>query len=415
MELIEKLEILGAAAKFDASCSSSGSSRKGVDGGIGSAYRAGICHSWAADGRCISLLKVLFTNYCINDCAYCINRRSNDVKRATFTVDELVSLTMNFYKRNYIEGLFLSSGIIKNADFTMEKLIAVAKKLRTEENFHGYIHLKVIPGASDILIKEAGLYADRVSVNIELPSEKSLKLLTEKSKESIIKPMTDITGDIVENREERRKTKKLPLFAPAGQTTQLIVGATPETDRKIVKLTEAFYKKFSMKRVYYSAFVPVNSDNRLPVVSMPPLDREHRLYQADWLMRFYGFQADEIVTDENPFLSDEIDPKAVWAMRNMHLFPLEINTAAFEMILRVPGIGRKSAFRIVYARKNGSLDFDDLKRIGVVLKRARYFITCKGKMMAETLITEKNVLEAMKTTSTKAGAADHTYEQLSLF
>ena len=415
MELIEKLEILGAAAKFDASCSSSGSTRSGVPGGIGSAYKAGICHSWSADGRCISLLKVLFTNYCINDCAYCINRRSNDVKRAAFTVDELVSLTMNFYKRNYIEGLFLSSGIIKNADFTMERLISVAKKLRLEENFNGYIHLKVIPGASDILVKEAGLYADRVSVNIELPSEKSLKLLTEKSRESIIKPMTDITCDIVENRKERKKTKKLPLFAPAGQTTQLIVGATPETDFKIVRLTEAFYKKFSMKRVYYSAFVPVNSDNRLPVISTPPLNREHRLYQADWLMRFYGFQAEEIVSEANPFLSDEVDPKALWAMRNMHLFPIEINTCDFETILRVPGIGRTSALRIVGARRNGPLDFDDLKRIGVVLKRARYFITCRGKMMPETKISEREVFEAMKTTSTKAGAADHVYEQLSLF
>ena len=415
MELIEKLEILGAAAKFDASCSSSGSDRRGTFGGIGSGHKSGICHSWSADGRCISLLKVLFTNYCINDCAYCINRRSNDVRRAAFTVDELVSLTMNFYKRNYIEGLFLSSGIIKNADFTMEKLIAVAKKLRTEENFNGYIHLKVIPGASDILIKEAGLYADRVSVNIELPSEKSLKLLTEKSRDSIIKPMGDICGDIAENREERKKTKKLPLFAPAGQTTQLIVGATPESDFKIVKLTEAFYKKFSMKRVYFSAFVPVNSDRRLPVVSTPPLDREHRLYQADWLMRFYGFQADEIVTEDDPFLSDEVDPKALWAMRNMHLFPLEVNTAAFEMILRVPGIGRQSAVRIVSARRNGTLDFDDLKRIGVVLKRARYFITCKGKMMADTDLAERTVFEAMKTTSTRAGSADHTIEQLSLF
>ena len=415
MELIEKLEILGAAAKFDASCSSSGSTRGGVPGGIGSAYKAGICHSWSADGRCISLLKVLFTNYCINDCAYCINRRSNDVKRAAFTVDELVTLTMNFYKRNYIEGLFLSSGIVKNADFTMERLISVAKRLRLEENFNGYIHLKVIPGASGILVKEAGLYADRVSVNIELPSEKSLKLLTEKSRESIIKPMSDITCDIAENREERKKTKKLPIFAPAGQTTQLIVGATPETDRKIVRLTEAFYKKFSMKRVYFSAFVPVNSDNRLPVVSTPPLNREHRLYQADWLMRFYGFQADEIVTEANPFLSDEVDPKALWAMRNMQLFPIEINTCTFEMILRVPGIGRTSALRIVSARKNGALDFDDLKRIGVVLKRARYFITCKGKMMPETKLSERMVFEAMKTTSTKAGAADHVYEQLSLF
>lgn len=415
MELIEKLEILGAAAKFDASCSSSGSDRRGTAGGTGSAHRSGICHSWSADGRCISLLKVLFTNYCINDCAYCINRRSNDCRRASFTVDELVTLTMNFYKRNYIEGLFLSSGIIKNADFTMEKLILVAKKLRTEENFNGYIHLKVIPGASEILIKEAGLYADRVSVNIELPSEKSLKLLTEKSKDSIIKPMSEICGDIVENREERKKTKKLPVFAPAGQTTQLIVGATPETDRKIISLTEAFYKKFNMKRVYFSAFVPVNSDNRLPVVSAPPLDREHRLYQADWLMRFYGFQADEIVSEANPFLSDDIDPKAVWAMRNMHLFPLEVNTAAFEMILRVPGIGRQSAFRIVGARKSGSLDFGDLKRIGVVLKRARYFITCKGKMMADTDLAERTVIEAMKSTSTRAGAVDHTYEQLSLF
>jgi putative DNA modification/repair radical SAM protein len=415
MELIEKLEILGAAAKFDASCSSSGSDRHGTPGGIGSGHKSGICHSWSADGRCISLLKVLFTNYCINDCAYCINRRSNDIKRASFTVDELVSLTMNFYKRNYIEGLFLSSGIVKNADYTMERMLLAAKKLRTEENFNGYIHLKVIPGASEALIKEAGLYADRVSVNIELPSEKSLKLLTEKSRDSIIKPMGEICGDIVENREERKKTKKLPVFAPAGQTTQLIVGATPESDFKIVKLTEAFYKRFNMKRVYFSAFVPVNSDKRLPVISTPPLDREHRLYQADWLMRFYGFQADEIVSEKDPFLSDEIDPKAVWAMRNMHLFPLEINSASFEMILRVPGIGRQSAVRIVSARRSGSLGFDDLKRIGVVLKRARYFITCKGKMMPETTVTDRAVFEAMKTTSTRAGAADHTIEQLSLF
>ena len=415
MELIEKLEILGAAAKFDASCSSSGSDRHGTPGGIGSGHKSGICHSWSADGRCISLLKVLFTNYCINDCAYCINRRSNDIKRASFTVDELVSLTMNFYKRNYIEGLFLSSGIVKNADYTMERMLLAAKKLRTEENFNGYIHLKVIPGASEALIKEAGLYADRVSVNIELPSEKSLKLLTEKSRDSIIKPMGEIFGGIAENREGRKKTKKLPVFAPAGQTTQLIVGATPESDFKIVKLTEAFYKRFNMKRVYFSAFVPVNSDKRLPVISTPPLDREHRLYQADWLMRFYGFQADEIVSEKDPFLSDEIDPKAVWAMRNMHLFPLEINSASFEMILRVPGIGRQSAVRIVSARRSGSLGFDDLKRIGVVLKRARYFITCKGKMMPETTVTDQAVFEAMKTTSTRAGAADHTIEQLSLF
>lgn len=415
METAQKLIILGDAAKYDASCSSSGSERKGKKGELGSGNKAGICHSWGGDGRCISLLKILFTNYCIYDCAYCINRKSNDVRRVAFTVDEVVSLTMNFYKRNYIEGLFLSSGIIKNPDYTMERLILVAKKLRNEENFHGYIHLKTIPGASELLIKEAGLYADRMSVNIELPSERSLLLLTNKDRSSILSPMKQITTTIYENSEERKTSKKLPVFAPAGQTTQLIVGATPESDLKIIKLTEAIYKKFGLKRVYYSAFVPGSSDKRLPIVSTPPLAREHRLYQADWLLRFYNFKADELISPEHPYLSDEIDPKAAWAMRNLHLFPVEINRASLETLLRVPGIGKTSALKIISARRNGQLNFEHLKRINVVLKRARFFITCKGKMMEGTLLKEKIIYEAMKKTTTNAGSRDHVYEQLSLF
>ncbi len=415
METGDKLIILGEAAKYDASCSSSGSERKGKTGETGSGHKAGICHSWASDGRCISLLKILLTNYCIYDCAYCINRRSNDVKRAAFTVDEVVSLTMNFYKRNYIEGLFLSSGIVKNPDYTMERMMLVAKKLRNEEHFNGYIHLKAIPGASETLIKEAGLYADRMSVNIELPSERSLLLLTNKDRGSILSPMKQITTTIHENTEERKFSKKLPIFAPAGQTTQLIVGATPENDLKIIKLTEAMYKKYNLKRVYYSAFVPGSNDKRLPVVSTPPLAREHRLYQADWLLRFYNFEADEIISPESPFLSEEVDPKASWAMRNLNLFPVEINKASLETLLRVPGIGKTSALKIVSARKNGKLDFEHLKRMNVVLKRARFFITCKGKMMEGTLLKENIIYEAMKKTSTKAGSTDHIYEQLSLF
>lgn len=383
MDLLEKLNILGAGAKYDASCSSSGSSRSNTAGGTGNAAVAGICHSWADDGRCISLLKILLTNFCIFDCAYCLNRRSNDIPRAAFTPDEVVNLTMNFYKRNYIEGLFLSSGVFRNPDFTMEQLILVLKKLRTERSFHGYIHVKAIPGASQELIDEAGLYADRMSVNVELPSAQSLKLLApQKDSGQIFHSMSFIGERITENKEEQKKTKKLPSFVPAGQSTQLIVGASPENDLNIIKLSENLYDKLQLKRVYYSAYVPVNNDRRLPAINAtPPLVRENRLYQADWLLRFYGFRADEILDPALPFLDEQFDPKTGWALRNMKLFPVEVNRAEYETILKVPGIGVRSAKRIIQARKFQVLHFDHLRMMGVVLKRARYFITCAGKYL----------------------------------
>lgn len=385
MDLLEKLNILGASAKYDASCSSSGSSRSNSAGGTGNAAVSGICHSWTDDGRCVSLLKILLTNYCIYDCAYCFNRRSNDIDRAAFTPEEVVNLTMNFYKRNYIEGLFLSSGVYRSPDHTMEQLIQVLKKLRTERNFHGYIHVKAIPGASQELVNEAGLYADRMSVNIELPSSESLKLLApQKDSGQIFHSMSFIGDRIVENKEEQKKTKKLPSFVPAGQSTQLIVGASPENDLNIIRLSENLYDKLSLKRVYYSAYVPVNNDRRLPALNItPPLVREHRLYQADWLLRYYGFRADEILEPSLPFLDEQFDPKTGWALRNMKLFPVEVNRAEYETILKVPGIGVRSAKRIVQARKFQLLNFDHLKMMGVVLKRARYFITCAGKYLED--------------------------------
>lgn len=410
MDLEKKLKILGEAARYDASCSSSGS-RRGADSGTGSTLQSGVCHSWSDDGRCISLLKVLFTNYCIHDCAYCVNRRSGDIPRAMFTPEELCEITMNFYRRNYIEGLFLSSGVVKNPDHTMELLLRTVKMLRGEHRFRGYIHMKAIPGASPALIKEAGKYADRLSVNIELPSESSLKRLTDKGKDEIIKPMKFIGQNIKESSEERKKTKKAPVFAPAGHSTQLIVGASPENDLQIVKLSEGLYNKFSLKRVYYSAFVPVSKDSRLPSVENPPLIREHRLYQADWLMRFYGFDSGEIVSEKNPFLDQDIDPKAAWAVRNLDKFPVEINTAEYEMLLRIPGIGVRSALRIVKARRECSLTFDKLKMMGVPLKRARYFITCRGRMIAPT-IGEPG--EDMLKATLRSGNRNR-YEQLRLF
>lgn len=383
MNLEEKIKILSGAAKYDVSCSSSGSSRLNKNNGLGNAKSCGICHSFTDDGRCISLLKILFTNYCIYDCAYCINRRSNDIPRASFTVDEIVNLTINFYRRNYIEGLFLSSGIIKNPDYTMEKLLSVVKKLREESNFNGYIHLKAIPGVNPILLKEAGYYVDRLSVNIEIPSEQNLRLLApDKDKESILKPIEFIGNNIFEDRVEYKnlKNKKIKRFVPAGQSTQLIVGASPESDYKILKLTHYLYKKKNMKRVYYSAFIPVNDyDKRLPILAKPPLKRENRLYQADWLLRFYKFSVEDILSEENPFLDEYIDPKMSFALRNLHLFPVEINKASYETLLRVPGIGLKSAQRIISARKYKNLNFDDLKKIGVVLKKAKFFIICNGK------------------------------------
>jgi putative DNA modification/repair radical SAM protein len=375
---LEKLKVLANAAKYDVSCASSGTKRSNVSGGIGNAAAWGICHSFAEDGRCISLLKIMLTNYCIYDCAYCINRKSNDVPRASFSPEEIVELTIEFYRRNYIEGLFLSSGVLKNPDFTMERLVAVAKKLRTEHRYNGYIHLKTIPGASQALVHEAGLWADRLSVNIEIPTENNLKILApEKDFKSVLEPMKTIASHILESKEERQKYRKAPVFSPAGQSTQLIIGATPDTDKTILKLASALYTRRDLKRVYYSGYIPVNSyDNRLPALSAPPLQREHRLYQADWLLRFYGFKTDEIVNDENPNLDLELDPKVMYALRNPWLFPIDVNKADPQMLLRVPGIGTRSVQLILLARKHTRLNASHLQKMGVVMKRARYFITC---------------------------------------
>ena len=374
----EKLKILADAAKYDVSCASSGNKRRNVSGGIGNAVACGICHSFTDDGRCVSLLKILMTNHCIYDCAYCINRKGNDRPRATFAVQEIVDLTMGFYRRNYIEGLFLSSGVIKSPDFTMERLMLVTKKLRKEQRYNGYIHLKAIPGASPELIRMAGLYADRLSVNIEIPTEQQLKRLApEKNYQGVLQPMNQIAEGIQVYKEERKKYRKTPIFTPAGQSTQLVVGASPESDRQILLLSSNFYQKQKLKRVYFSGYLPVNDyDKRLPALKAPPLIRENRLYQSDWLMRFYHYRADEILTPEQPFLDLDIDPKLAYAIRNLHLFPVDINQADYEMILRVPGIGVQSAKMIVDARRFRKLNNDHLKKIGVVLKRAQYFITC---------------------------------------
>ena len=375
MNTLEKLEILSAAAKYDVSCASSGSKRKASRGGLGNAESSGICHSWSADGRCISLLKILFSNACMYNCAYCINRCENPIPRATFTVQEVVDLTMNFYRRNYIEGLFLSSGVVKSPDHTMEKLVDVIKTLRTVHRFNGYIHIKAIPGASKMLIDEAGLYTDRLSVNIELPSEESLKKLApQKEKQAILKPMKQIHSSIIENKEERKKSPKAPLVVPAGQSTQLIVGASPDSDRQIMKLSSSLYSSFELKRVYYSAFVPVNEDQRLLPAERPDMLREHRLYQADWLIRLYGFSFSELLTEENPHLDKELDPKTIWALNNPQSFPINVNTAPYELLLRVPGIGFFSAARIRAARKFAALRLEDLRKLGVVMKRAQYFV-----------------------------------------
>ncbi|GEO07772.1 putative DNA modification/repair radical SAM protein [Segetibacter aerophilus] len=378
--LTEKLSILADAAKYDVSCSSSGSSRKNENKGLGNSKGVGICHAYTEDGRCVSLLKILLTNHCIFDCAYCVSRKSNDIKRAAFTVQEVVDLTINFYRRNYIEGLFLSSGIFKNADYTMERLVRIAKKLRHEHNFNGYIHLKAIPGASDELLKEAGLYADRLSVNVEMPTEQSLKLLApDKNRKDMIAPMKYLKGAIEENREEKRLFKKAPLFAPAGQSTQMVIGATPENDMQILWMANQFYEKMKLKRVYYSGYVPISNDNRLPAIGTPvPMIRENRLYQADWLLRFYGFKVEEIVNYDNPLLDTDIDPKLSWALRNLHLFPLDINKADLSMIMRIPGIGVSSANKIVAARKFNKLSWDNLKKFGIAVNRARNFVTCQS-------------------------------------
>lgn len=376
--VLEKLKILAESAKYDVSCASSGTSRSKKSGMIGSAAGWGICHSFAEDGRCISLLKIMLTNSCMYDCAYCINRRSNDLPRATLSVTELVNLTIEFYRRNYIEGLFLSSGVVRSPDYTMERLVRAIKDLRLVHRFNGYIHMKSIPGASQELVNEAGLYADRLSVNIEIPNEQSLQVLApEKDFKSVFTPMRYIQQGVLQSAEERKRFRHAPRFAPAGQSTQMIVGATADTDKDILRLSSALYQRPTMKRVYYSGFIPVNDyDTRLPMLKHPPLVRENRLYQADWLLRFYQFRVDEIVNDAYPDLDLEIDPKLSWALRNPQAFPVDINKADFEMLLRIPGIGVKSAKLIVVSRRYGRLGADQLKKIGVVMKKAQYFITC---------------------------------------
>lgn len=417
MELIEKLRILSDAAKYDVSCSSSGSKRKNTNNGIGNSHSSGICHSFTPDGRCISLLKILLTNYCIYDCAYCINRLNNDVERAAFSPEEVVDLTMNFYKRNYIEGLFLSSAVFKNPNYTMELLVKILKSLRLNHKFNGYIHVKAIPGADDYLIKEAGLYADRMSVNIELPSSQGLKLLApQKSKESIIKPMSLINKEISTSLDNHKVFKKAPLFVPGGQSTQLIVGATADTDYNILKLSEGLYNKFSLKRVYYSAYVPINTNKNLPTIKHPPLVRENRLYQADWLLRYYGFSADELLNEHSPNFHEDLDPKTSYALNNLNDFPVEINTASYEKLLRVPGIGVRSAKRIVITRKVQFLNFNDINKLGVVMKRAQYFITCRGKYYGDVNF-EKEKIESklIHKAIISPSPLQNDYEQLSLF
>lgn len=406
-QVLHKLKVLAESAKYDVSCSSSGTVRRGKAGMVGNTVGGvGLCHSFAEDGRCISLLKVMLTNYCIYDCAYCINRRSNDIPRATLSVTELVELTMEFYRRNYIEGLFLSSGVVRNPDYTMERLVRVAKDLRTIHRFNGYIHLKSIPGASQELVHEAGLYADRLSVNIEIPKEENLKLLApEKDHRSVYAPMRYIRQGVLENHEERKKFRYAPRFVPAGQSTQMIVGATNETDKDILRLSSALYGQPTMRRVYYSGYVPVNTyDPRLPVLKQPPLVRENRLYQADWLMRFYQFKVDEIVDDAHPDLDLEVDPKLAWALRHPEQFPVDVNRADYEMLLRVPGIGVKSARLIVASRRFGRLGYYQLKKLGAVMKKAQYFIVCSElPMLTVNELTPQGVRRLLVKRNTKAG------------
>jgi putative DNA modification/repair radical SAM protein len=411
----EKLNILADAAKYDVSCASSGSKRKNENKGLGNASN-GICHSYTEDGRCVSLLKILLTNHCIFDCAYCVSRKSNDIKRAAFTVQEVVDLTINFYRRNYIEGLFLSSGIFKDADYTMERLVLIAKKLRTEHKFNGYIHLKSIPGASDELMHEAGLYADRLSVNLEMPTEAGLKLLApDKNRQDMIDPMQYLKDEIILYKEEKKLFKKTPMFAPAGQSTQVIIGATPETDQQVLQSANYFYKNFNLKRVYYSGYVPVLADSRLPALNTTvPMVRENRLYQADWLMRFYGFNVNEIVDNQQPLLDLDIDPKLSWAIRNMHVFPIDINKADLQLILRVPGIGVLSAQKIVSARRHACLNWEQVKKLGVAVNRAQYFITCKSKEFERRDLTGTKIKQFILAES-KSKYLKNSHTQLNLF
>ncbi len=413
--VMEKLAILADAAKYDVSCSSGQSTRKNKNKGLGDTG-GGICHAFTEDGRCVSLLKILLTNHCIFDCAYCVSRKSNDIKRAAFTVQEVVDLTIGFYRRNYIEGLFLSSGIFDNADYTMERLVRIVKKLRLEENFNGYIHLKAIPGASEELLKEAGLYADRLSVNVEMPTEQSLKLLApDKNHKDVIKPMVYLKNEIIGYQEEKKSNYKTPLFAPAGQSTQMVIGATKENDMEILGMANYFYEQMKMRRVYYSGYVPISHDNRLPAIGTPvPMIRENRLYQADWLIRYYGFNVNEIVGFDQPNLDLDIDPKLGWALRNLHQFPVDINTADLELIQRIPGIGFLGAKKIVAARNYKKLQPEDLKKLGIAYSRSKYFLAFSSPFYLQkdlTPIQIKNQILDLQNSKYKNNFSN----QLSLF
>lgn len=412
----EKLKILADAAKYDVSCSSSGSTRTNKNKGLGNSSGMGICHSYTEDGRCVSLLKILLTNHCIFDCAYCVTRKSNDIKRAAFKIQEVVDLTISFYRRNYIEGLFLSSGIFKSPDFTMERLIAVAKKLRLEENFNGYIHLKSIPGASDELMYEAGLYADRLSVNIEIPTISGLKLLApDKKHEDFLKPMLKVKNEIVRYAAEKKVIRSTPKYAPAGQSTQMIVGATGETDKDIIYSATHFYKNYNMKRVYYSGYIPIANDTRLPAIgTQVPMLRENRLYQTDWLLRFYGFSVKELLNDTHPNLDMEVDPKLSWALRNLNMFPVNINTADRQTLARIPGIGMRSVDKIVKARRFRNLNWEHLKKIGVALNRTKYFILCDSKDWERRDLDAARIKGLILKTSTGKFRSQYS-SQLSLF
>ena len=418
MERIEeKLMILADAAKYDVSCSSSGSKRKNT-GGIGDASSSGICHTYTEDGRCVSLLKILLTNHCIYDCAFCVSRKSNDVKRAAFSVEEVVDLTMNFYRRNYIEGLFLSSGIFKNADFTMERLLRIVKKLRLEHRYNGYIHLKTIPGASDELIKEAGLYVDRMSINLEMPTEKGLQLVApEKNHDSVRKPLQFVNEQMQALQSEKKIIKSTPTFVPAGQSTQMVIGATPENDFEVMSVADEFYKNYNLKRVYYSGYIPINNDNKnLPQIgTRPPLIRENRLYQTDWLLRFYKFDLNEILNPQFQNLDLDIDPKLSWALRNLHQFPVDVNKASYDLLIRIPGVGRQSAMKIIQARKYGQLREYQIKKMGIAFNRARHFMQCADT----TFSLGFNYAPQLKQTILLNGSSKYKNEipdnQLSLF
>jgi len=417
LEVWDKLTILADAAKYDVACTSSGSDRAGAKGSLGSCSAPGICHSFSADGRCVSLLKVLFSNACSYDCKYCQSRRSNDFVRAAFTPRELAELTIAFYRRNYIEGLFLSSAVCRSPDWTCERMIETLRLLREEYRFRGYIHVKAIPGASGELIERLGLLADRMSVNIELPSEEGLsRLAPDKTREAILRPMALIHNAAAQSQEELVKYRHARPFAPAGQSTQMIVGATADSDLQILRLTQALYRKYQLKRVFFSAYIPLISDSLLPALEVkPPLLREHRLYQADWLLRYYGFAAEELLDEQNPSFNPLLDPKCNWALNHLEEFPVEVNTAPLERLLRVPGIGVRSAQRISAARRDRSLDFDGLRRIGVVLKRAQYFITCRGRMREGLRISQDNLLRGLVSERCAADLPGMQPAQLSLF